>query len=55
MKESADPMDELRTIKRKLSRELEAARKKEKLMEKLQDIERRTARLLQPRRNAHSP
>lgn len=53
-KKATDPLDELRAIKRKLSRELQTARKKGKLLEKLREIERRTSHLHRPRKRAHS-
>lgn len=54
MKKPVDPMDEVRAIKRKLSRELAAARKKGKLLDKLREIDRRASHLLRPHKKAHS-
>ena len=47
-----DPLAELKEIKRKLSLELEEARKKGRYLEKLQEIHRRTRKFVRPRKKS---
>lgn len=53
MKKPGDPMQELRAIKRELSRELTAAHKKGRLGEKMREIERRNAKLIARLKKKH--
>jgi hypothetical protein len=54
VKKSVDPIDEVRGIKRKLSRELEGARRKGRYLEKLREYDRETRKAFRIRRKAHS-
>jgi DNA invertase Pin-like site-specific DNA recombinase len=53
MKKPVDPLEELHEIKRKLSRELEEARKKGKYMGKLREYEGEVRKALRPKKKAH--
>jgi hypothetical protein len=54
MKNPVDPLEELREIKRKKSRELARARRKGTLLEKLREMDERASKFLQPRKKAGS-
>jgi hypothetical protein len=53
-KKVEDPCDELRDIKRKMSRELEQARKEGTLLGKRRQMDRRASKLLKPRKRARA-
>jgi hypothetical protein len=54
VKKTVDPLEELRRVKRKISRELEEARKKGRLTEKLKEYEREARKILRPKKRAQA-